>query len=370
MYADGTVGFQVDCGIRMQGGAFRTSWGLTKKKSFRLMFKGIYGPTRLDYAWFGEDADTTFDTITLRAGGNDGYAWDAARYTEQYVRDEFGRSLQRAMGQASASSTYVHLYLNGVYWGLYNPVERPDDSFSASYYGGEKEDWDAIHDGNAAAGTMAAWNQMLAQRQAAAGSLAAYMELQGRNPDGTQNPDYPHLLDVVNYVDYLIVNLWGGNWDWPRKNYWAGRERTGDSTGFKFYCWDYENTMGNNLFRSPLGMNALNNDFSGAGAPHASLKLNDEYRMLFADRVHRYFFNGGVLTPESLIPRYEELAAEVERAIVAESARWGDTHYATPLTLEDWYDADQSHAGRDWILGTYLPQRTGIVLQQFIDAGL
>ena len=67
--------------------------------------------------------------------------------------------------------------------------------------------------------------------------------------------------------------------------------------------------MGNNLGRSPLNKNALNNDFSSAGEPHQYLRQNAEYRMLFADHIHRFFFNKGILTRESLIPRYESLAA-------------------------------------------------------------
>jgi len=374
IYPDGiTEGFQVDCGIRIQGGAFR-SHGLTKKHSLRLLFKDDYGPTKLRYPLFGDDAVDSFDTVTLRAGANDGYTWDAAKYTEQYIRDQFGRNLQEATGNAASHGTFVHLYINGIYWGLYNPVERPDDAFSASYYGGEKEDWDSIHDGGAAAGSTAAWSQMISKCQQAAGSTAAYMELQAKDPDGTPNSAYPHLLDVPNYVDYLIVNVWGGNWDWPWKNWWAGRDRTDESTGFKFYNWDYENTMGNNLGRSPLNKNALNNNFSSAGQPHQNLKQNAEYRLLFADRIHRYFFNDGLLTPDSLIPRYSDLADQVERSIVAESARWGDTKHSTPLTLDDWYDDDGNYtdgrAGRDWILNYYLPQRTDIVLAQFIAAGL
>ncbi len=376
MYPDGSDGFQVNCGIRIQGGAFR-SFGLTKKKSFRLLFKGIYGPTSLEFPIFGKDAADQFDTITLRAGANDGYSWSSAYLTEQYTRDEFGRNLQVATGNAGSHGMFVHLYINGIYWGLYNPCERPDDSFSSSYFGNEKENWDSVHDGVATDGDLIAWNLMRTKAQAAASSNASYMELQGKNLDGTPNPAYPHLLDVPNYIDYLIVNLWGGNWDWPWKNWWAGRDRSDDSTGFKFYCWDFENTMGNNLGRSPLDKNALNNSFSGAsnaGDPHYYLKNNTEYRMQFADHVHRHFFNGGILTPTSLIARYTELAAGAERSIVGESTRWGDQHYSTPLTLEEWYDADLNYndgaAGRDWILNYYLPQRTDIVLQQFRDVNL
>jgi len=105
IYPDGRQGFQIDCGIRIQGGWFRQAG--VKKHSLRLLFKGKYGPTKLDFPWFGEDAADRFDTITLRAGANDGYAWSSARYTEQYIRDEFGRSLQRAAGQAAPHGTFV-----------------------------------------------------------------------------------------------------------------------------------------------------------------------------------------------------------------------------------------------------------------------
>jgi hypothetical protein len=376
IYPDGLPGFQIDCGIQIQGGWFRPL-SSTPKKSLRLSFKGLYGPAKLRYPLFGDDAVSEFDTVTLRAGANDGYAWDGARYTEQYIRDQFGRDLQRATGNVGSHGTFVHVYLNGLYWGLYNIVERPDAAFSASYLGGDKEDWDALHNGGSTEpiqGDLTAWNQMIAQCKLAADSDDEFQMLQGRNPDGTPNPAFPDLLDVPNYIDYLIVNLWGGNWDWPWKNWYAARDRMARSTGFKFYCWDFENTLGNNLSRSPLNKNALQNDFSSAGEPHQNLKRNAEYRLLFADHVHRFLFNGGVLAPESLVPRYESLAAGVELAIVTESARWGDQHFHPPLTLEDWYDRDTNYndgrAGRDWVLKYYLPQRTAIVLQQFKDAGL
>lgn len=129
------------------------------------------------------------------------------------------------------------MYINGLYWGLYNPCERPDAAFSASYYGGQKEEWDALHNGGsteAIEGDLKTWNQMLSLCRAGLTSDEAFLCLQGNNPDGTRNPAYPHLLDIPNYVDYLIVNLWGGNWDWPWKNWYAGCDCTANSTGFKF----------------------------------------------------------------------------------------------------------------------------------------
>ncbi|MHC4640508.1 MAG: FN3 associated domain-containing protein, partial [Planctomycetota bacterium] len=130
IYPSGSEGFQVDCGVRIYGGAFRDNWGLTRKKTFRLLFKGIYGATKLRYPLFGEDAADEFDTIILRGGAND--AWNGwGRENTQYIVDEFMRRTQLALGHPSGHGTFVHLYVNGLYWGLYNPVERPQSSFAA-----------------------------------------------------------------------------------------------------------------------------------------------------------------------------------------------------------------------------------------------
>ncbi|QDU56968.1 lamin tail domain-containing protein [Aeoliella mucimassa] len=365
---DGSEGFQVDAGIRIQGGYFR-SHSATKKHSFRLLFKDEYGPTTLNFPLFTNDgAVDEYNTIVLRAGANDGYSWNAARYTEQFTRDEFGRLLQNDLGHPSAHGNFVHLYINGIYWGLYNPVERPDNEFAASYLTGDADNWDAIHVGDAQTGDFQAWDAMLALSDDAGSSLSAFYELQGKGVDGSIDESIAPLLNVESYIDYIMLNVWGGNWDWPFKNFWAGRDRDpATTTGFEFFSWDFENTMGNNRSRSPLYATTLDQDFTGsrnAGQPHTNLKSSLEYRMFFADQIHEAFFNDGVLTPDYLIDRYQQLADQVEQSIVAESARWGDAIFGTPLTQDDWL------AERDWILETYLPQRSAIVLQEFRNYGL
>ena len=362
---DGTNGFQVDCGLRIQGGYFRQR-NVTQKHSLRVLFKEIYGTGRLNQNLFGEfGAAREFDTLVLRAGANDGYAWNDARDTEQFIRDEFGRRTLLAMGQPTARGRFVHLYLNGLYWGLYNLTERPAEDFSSTYLGGEPEDWDAINSGDVKSGSLDAWNAFLAGVRSVS-TLTDYQRLKGLNADGSRNAAFPEYFDGPNYMDYMLANIWGGNWDWPNKNFWFGRHRGGLAGGFKFYLWDFENTMGNNRDRSPLNMVSPRADIASSwvGEPHNRLKAFSEYRLEFADRVQRHFFNRGPLSPETLIARYRELADRVEPSIIAETARWGDDNWNPPQDLTDW------QRERDWLLGTYLPQRTGVVLNQLRSAGL
>ena len=63
-----------------------------------------------------------------------------------YVEDQWVRDSQIAMSGLGSHGMFVHLYANGVYWGLYNPVERPDAWFTSSYLGGEMEDYLAQSD--------------------------------------------------------------------------------------------------------------------------------------------------------------------------------------------------------------------------------
>ncbi|MBN2473347.1 MAG: lamin tail domain-containing protein [Pirellulales bacterium] len=364
-------GFQVDCGVRIYGGVGRNPG--YKKHSFRLLFKDDYGPTKLNYPLFGDDAADRFDTIILRHNFNDGYVWGGAN--SQYVRDEYVRQLQLALGDPSAHGTFVHLYVNGLYWGLYNPAERPEASFSATYFGGEKEQWDAINSGAATGdSSTASWNALLSLVRQGVETQEQYQRLQGNNADGTNDPAYEAYLDVENYAHYMLLNFFVGNQDWPGHNWYAARQRGAESTGFKSFAWDSEWVIGMNsgLTSNRTGVG------NSLGEPYAYLRQNEEFCMLFADLAHRALFAGGPLYvdpdnpqwdpahPERNRPAalYAALADQVEGAIVCESARWGDVASGSPYTLTQW------QSQRDWILNTYMPQRSAIVLQQLRDAGL
>lgn len=376
IHPDGQEGFNANCGIRMYGDVGRQS--SYRKKSFRLLFKGVYGQTSLRYPLFGQDAADEFNQLVLRANFNDGYVFGQAK--SQYMRDEYSRRLQAALGQHAVHGTYMHLYINGAYWGLYNPVERSDSSFAATYFGGEREDWDSFKSGAPVGASVGdSWSAMLSAVRQGVQTNEAYQRVQGNNPDGTRNPAYKDYVDVDNYIDYLIVNFFVGNTDWPHKNWFAAMNRI-DTSGFKFFCWDTEwvidlvvgHSLDSSLQENVVGVT------NGVAEPYGSLRNNADFRMLFADHIHRAFFNGGPLfadaawttwnpsRPDRNRPAamYAALADSIERAMVAESARWGDVVSSTPYTISQW------RTERDYILNTYMTQRPNIVLNQFRNAGL
>ena len=367
-HPDGSQGdIQVNCGVRMQGGSSaRPGEG---KHSFRLLFKGIYGPTKLRYDLYDDSQVDSFDTLVLRCFSTDSWHFKDGggryrRWDSQFIRDMYMKDSQLAMGQSSGHNVYVHLYVNGMYWGIYNPSERPDDSFNASHHGGEKEDWDVVKDFNELfRGTRAAWSSTFSLVNGGLSSTSAYQRVQGNNPDGTRNPAFPVYVDVDNIADYMILHLYGCAEDWPHHNWYAARNRNGEE-GWRFFVWDQEITM-DFVFRNRIG---VSNDNTPARV-YSQLRANPDFRMRFADRVQKHFFNDGALTIESARARWMERAGQIDRAVIGESARWGDYRDDVPdpsnspaelYTREGHWLVEQ-----DKVINEYIPDSHRIALERF-----
>jgi hypothetical protein len=101
------------------------------------------------------------------------------------------------------------------------------------------------------------------------------------------------------------------------------------------------------------------------------LILNPEFKLRFTDVAQKLMQNGGLLTPESAAAVYQARMQEIDRAIVGESARWGDNHTtaADPPGAGNPYLRTHWVARQDDLLTNYFPGRTGIVLGQFTTRG-
>jgi hypothetical protein len=142
--ANGVDGFQIDAGLRIQGFTSRDP-GRNPKHSLRLAFRSEYGAGRLNYELFGDEGADSFNTLVLRSNSQDAWVYDSAgNRVGQFIRDQWAREAQLAMGQASPRGNWVHLYINGLYWGVYNPTERPDAEFNESYFGRDNDDYEVL----------------------------------------------------------------------------------------------------------------------------------------------------------------------------------------------------------------------------------
>jgi len=396
IYPDGQEGFQVNCGIRLRGGYSRSTGN--PKHAFRLFFRSAYGDAKLSYPIFASQGGAeSFDAFDLRTFQN--YSWSfEGDYRFIGLRDQFCRDTQFAQGQQAERGDFCHLYINGQYWGLFNTAERPEASYGESYFGGRKEDYDVVkvasdsgYNVYATDGNMDAWLRLWQAATNGFASDAAYFGVQGLNVDGTPNPAYENLLDVDNLISYMRVSFFTGNIDAPisaflgdssPNNFYAVRNRTGLFGGFRFLQHDGEHTL---LHESSLGNNnELQRNRTGpfpAGDPTQQgaatgfsksnphylltrLTANAEFRMRLADHIQKQFFNGGVFTTEACRVRLLSRSNEIYHAVIAESARWGDSKRATPLTRNVEWTTELNR-----VYGDYFGQRPGIVLGQFTAKG-
>ena len=110
------------------------------------------------------------------------------------------------MGWDAPIGGSFHLYINGVYWGVYNAIERPDEGFARLHFGGDKEDYDYLKDRTGLMkGTRDAWDALIASTNLA--DPARYQQVQ-------------QLLDVTAFADYTLLQIFGGNTDRPAATGW------------------------------------------------------------------------------------------------------------------------------------------------------
>jgi len=340
---DGKPGIHEDCGIQRFGGAF-TDFA---KKSFRLYFRAQYGAAKLKHPLFegfdrGWAPTDEFDQLELRSCSHD----MAMRgfYLSNPVTDD----TLLEMGHLNPHGRFVHLYLNGQYWGVYHLRERWGASMHRRYLGGSKDDYESINGnwnvggwadpGTPYDGDGSTWKRIKSLR-------GSYREVRP-------------WLDVPQYVDYMLMWMFGGSEDEYRA---VGPTVPGggmkfllnDADGWfcgPWYCAADDRTQRNSAARGPGdGPGGLLSKLVAEGDP--------EFRTLLGDHIHRALFNGGSLTPERMIARLQARADELARPFLTESARW---NYLTPAV---WAQR------RDYARTNWLTRRTSEVTSQWRSAG-
>ncbi|MCF8381789.1 MAG: CotH kinase family protein [Bacteroidales bacterium] len=391
----GKEGFGINAGLRIRGGWSRHS--NFPKHAFRILFNAEYGYPRLYYPLFEEEGVAEFDNIDLRTSQN--YAWAQGDSHNTMVREVFSRDSQRDMGQPYTRSRYYHLYLNGMYWGLFQTQERSESDYASDYFGGSSDDYDVIkvntdeyqNDIEATDGYLDAWQEIYNRTSIGFSQNVNYFGLQGMDASGKPVKGATNLVDIDNLIDYMLTIFYVGNFDAPvsafrgnkePNNFYAIYNRENKGEGFRFFNHDGEHAMfvqgispGVGLYEDRVnlatrtdGQNLYVGEFKEFSPQWLHHKLSDnvEYRQKFADRAFMHMSEGGALSPEKALIRFNNRASQIDTAIIAESARWGDRNWTgLPYTKNDQWIPELNSVRND-----YIPYRTDIVISQLKQANL
>jgi hypothetical protein len=296
------AGFQIDCGLKVQGGSSR-NYASSAKHSFSLRFRAEYGAGKLNYDLFGAPAVDSFNSVQLRAMYNNSWTHSDAnqRARATMIRDQWMRDSLIAMGQPGGHGKYVNLYLNGLFWGVYNLHERLDNDHYAAYEEGVAAD--SVFSYNPGSFTTAEQTSLNLLRSAVTGGDWANIEAR---------------LDVDSYVDYYIMQHFGHNDDLKTDGNWRAAGGGPGNHKWRFYLWDSERTMEN-----PTNVAALAVSQDGVNII-TGLDHLPGFQTRFADRAWKHLTHGGALVNPRNRERYSARVTELDDAITGESARWGD----------------------------------------------
>lgn len=202
---NGRLAGSTDVDIRVHGNFSR----VLPQKSIRIYPRKKYNPDGLPYDLFDSGQDVGHNRIILRNGGNE--------YAETRIKDAAIQRIMAGLNFGTQRAQPVVLFLNGEYYGLLTARDRQDQHYLASMYHlptrkvdilerhFEPDRGDADH-----------WQPVLDLVETAdKGSDAFYH-------------DVSRLIDLDNFIDYHIAQIYIANTDWPANNVALWRYAGGD----------------------------------------------------------------------------------------------------------------------------------------------
>lgn len=203
---DGKLRVSQGLDLKVSGGCSRSN---PNQKSFGLLPSSRYGSGKLDYAFFKSRPHIKgYGSLMLRNAGND---WSKTMFRDA-VEQEIVFTEMDVDYQAYQP---VAVYLNGKYFGLMNLREKVDKNYLRGNYGLPSDRINILEKNN----------------QVISGSKSSYISfIDSLNKVDISTDEGYRLLDrnidLEEYLNYLVVQIYFANKDWPGNNikYWQKKE--------------------------------------------------------------------------------------------------------------------------------------------------
>jgi len=323
-----------DIGLKIHGG-FGSR--LNAQKSLRVIARGGYGKGAIEANLFPELGFDSYKQFLLRNGGND---WCYA-----HMRDGLMHRITAPEDLEIMSFQPTVVFLNGEYYGIHNLRERQDEDYLALRKGVDPDEVDILElsNGDVIEGDREHWEDLL--------NLVRNNDMN----DPLVWADVESRVDTDNLATYCIMQVWGGNDDWPQNNIKWWRPRTPDGR-WRWMLYDTDFVFGryDNVYVDVL--NHLYNSNAETADLFRQLMENDGFRKRFINRYADYL-NEHFLpqrTRQIMFEVYQEMSPEIDRHM----ARWrGEGPFGSSLGRGTWLGQLRGISG-------YLGARNNIARQQ------
>lgn len=243
---------------------------MNPQKSLKISPRKKYGDGQLRYDIFSKTKPgREYKDIQLRNSGNDFYY--------SMMRDALMSSLIiRRMDIDYLAYEPAVLFINGLYYGLQNLRERSSKDYLFSNYGLEDDEFHLIE----------SWEMPYDTSYL---PLSNYISSNDITKEATYNK-VCEMMDVDNFINYMISEIYYGNTDWPHNNLKIWKKKNGGKWRWILFDTDF----GFNLYN--LSLHSHNSLLYALGEksgeiPQAwstlllrRLILNEVFRKKFIDR--------------------------------------------------------------------------------------
>ncbi|MEM7119014.1 MAG: CotH kinase family protein [Chloroflexota bacterium] len=317
------LAFASPAGLRIHGSASRSY----PKQSLRLYFREAYGNGRLLSPLYEGQQQITlanFDRLVLHSGSQD-YATPNPdpRSNWTLLRTALVYELAAELGVPTTQSRPTLVFVNGRSYGIYQIRTFIDETFLYDRYGFNAFDYFTISGDPGSPGALFEPTTEELPGKAAWIELMTYVE----NHDVTDETVYRQLetmIDMDNFIDYVILQMYVANTDWLRNN--VKLFRPASTRKWTWALWDVDDAFGlapwNNVERDMLDW--LHNS-ERRGLEQGSLVLrtlleNETFRQRYLQRLDELLQT--TLAPDKVAGQLDEMAAEMRPDIHFETDLW------------------------------------------------
>ncbi len=310
--ADGTPGFAVAAGIKIGGGCSRS----LKMKSFNIILReGTYGDDLIDYPLFPGLPVRRFRRLKLRNAGND--------FEQMNCRDGLNQTLLfRTVDLDLMAYRPVLTYLNGQFWGVYELRELYNEDYIASHHQLEGHSFDILTN------PYSPWGEVNEGDNLAFQELVSIFRHQDFQKPATLD-QVGARMDLEQFMNYHIVQIYLGNYDWPANNVRVWRDRDGGK--FRWMLFDLDATTNFGAWSKSLATdNTLRHALEPNGpvwpnGPESTLMLrklmeNPSFRQEFIQRSAT--FRNLLFAPERVFPIADSIQGLLAPAMPQHISRW------------------------------------------------
>ncbi len=316
---DGSVAFSEGCGLSISGGCTRRG----AKKSFNVSFKSEYGISKLEnYQMFESKEETTWDGFKLRSGGNQ-------RINHRTLDATIQRLIENEIDVDQQSSRPVALYLNGQYWGMYSIRDRMNSGYVKTHHPKIDDDNLDLIKVPRADSSIFHW----IYEEVSRGDNIAYHQLDDfmSNNSLADPANYEYVssqIDINAFLNYLIVNIYYNNTDWPGNNLKTWRERSADGK-WRWMMFDLEFLLSRggatNQWLFDQIINSVDNSARQrnpvASNTFRQLMENPDFKAEYIQRTNTYI--NTLWDTLRVKPIYDEMKNLTRTEIQADFERWG-----------------------------------------------